>query len=108
MWDISNNSGSIRGLQFEAYVLHLFRKGDCSFTIRHLKGRGKARRRKKQEEFTISKEPKVEHIRVPENISTCANNNILIIPNKPNFGAADFIMTPANIFQATVAKNHPI
>lgn len=36
------------------------------------------------------------------------NEDVLLIPDKRNFPAIDFVMMPDQLFQLTVAKKHPI
>lgn len=91
------------GIMFEFYVIYLFRTGNHKFKTRSLVDG-------KTSTFSLNGKLEVELIRNPEDLSNykTGQKNVLFIPNKDNFGAADFIISPNRIFQVTVSKEHPI
>ena len=52
-----------------------------------------------------------QKLRVVRNLSDLlkySGENIVIVPDKQNFGAVDLFVTPNSIFQVTVSEYHPI
>ncbi|KAF0407574.1 rxlr effector candidate protein [Gigaspora margarita] len=96
---------SARGIMMESYAIHLFVSGDCSFEVRKLDDTNECTTI--TEKYTIKRQPKVEYILKPEELSSHEGSKI-ILPAKTNFGAADLFVTPQDIFQVTVSQHHPI
>ncbi|RGB25226.1 hypothetical protein C1646_747443 [Rhizophagus diaphanus] len=89
---------SARGFLFECYVIHLFRTGNQKFEVRKLRGEEKDQFRK----------PNAGFVRNLSDLLKYSGENIVIVPDKQNFGAVDLFVTPNCIFQVTVSEHHPI
>ncbi len=92
---------SARGFLFECYVIHLFRTGNQKFEVRKLRGEEK-------DQFSIHRKPKAGFVRNLSDLLKYSGENIVIVPDKQNFGAVDLFVTPNYIFQVTVSEYHPI
>ncbi|RIA94570.1 hypothetical protein C1645_551502 [Glomus cerebriforme] len=98
---------SARGIMFEMYVIHLFRFDDDTFHMRQLFERPNNSKNKPKFRKVSMGKPQTTFIRIAEELST-KGDGMIILPETPNFGAADLLYMPDMIFQVTVSKNHPI
>uniref|UniRef100_U9T1W8 Crinkler family protein n=1 Tax=Rhizophagus irregularis (strain DAOM 181602 / DAOM 197198 / MUCL 43194) TaxID=747089 RepID=U9T1W8_RHIID len=92
---------SARGFLFECYAIHLFRTGNQKFEVRKLRGEEK-------DQFSIHRKPNAGFVRNLSDLLKYSGENIVIVPDKQNFGAVDLFVTPNCIFQVTVSEHHPI
>ncbi|CAB5193513.1 hypothetical protein RhiirA5_504506 [Rhizophagus irregularis] len=92
---------SAKGFLFECYVIHLFRTGNQKFEVRKLTGEEK-------DQFFVHHKPEAGFVRNLSDLLKYSGENIVIVPDKQNFGAVDLFVTPNYIFQVTVSEYHPI
>ncbi|RIB06214.1 hypothetical protein C2G38_2046960 [Gigaspora rosea] len=100
-----DDSSSSRGIMFESLVIHIFQVGNQQFEAKCIQGKQDG---KKATLNITENNLTVKYIRNAEQLSKYNDEATIIQPIKRNFGAADFIILPDNIFQITVSKKHPI
>src|SRR4051812_2369572 len=95
-----------RGVLFEVYMHHTFRKGGVKFEMKKL---GEST----TEKLEVIINPTVWRIRNlkelnSKELSVEDPKGTLVILDNPNFPAADFFLLPTDLFQITVSQNHPV
>ncbi|KAI8351411.1 hypothetical protein B0O80DRAFT_118020 [Mortierella sp. GBAus27b] len=94
-----------KGLLFELYVHHIFRKGDFTFDIKALGDEEVCGR------LHIPANSPVENIRTVADLSALSETRSempLFIPTFSNFPCIDLALAPDKLFQVTVSSEHPI
>ena len=71
------------------------------FEVRKLIGEEK-------DQFFIYHKPEARVVRNLSDLLKYSGENIVIVPDRQNFGAVDLFVTPNYIFQVTVSEYHPI
>ncbi|CAG8654238.1 10518_t:CDS:1, partial [Paraglomus occultum] len=105
---LDDKDGGEVGFVFEMYVQYLLRRGDITWEAKYL-GIVRGNRVAEYEnmnEFTTPANPVVRHFRVCEDLDKFTSHDTLLMPEYRNFASVDFIMTPDQLFQVTLNKDH--
>lgn len=94
---VTDGNGAAKGVMFETYVQHIFRKGDCQFQIKNLED-GTV------QDFDIPANPRVGWFKEIPALSAGS----LQIPKQCNYACVDLLLAPRHLFQITVSKKHDI
>ncbi|KAF9110773.1 hypothetical protein BGX30_007868, partial [Mortierella sp. GBA39] len=94
---VADTDGAARGVMFETYVRHIFRKGGCAFQARNLRDGTIAT-------FDIAANPTVEWFKEVPAVSA----GVLHIPKQRNYACVDLLLAPQHLFQVTVSQTHDI
>ncbi|KAK5829403.1 hypothetical protein F5H01DRAFT_330146 [Linnemannia elongata] len=94
---VDDTDGAARGVMFETYVRHIFRKGGCEFQAKDLRDGTITN-------FEIPANPRVEWFKeIP-----APSAGALYIPKQCNHAWVDLLLAPRHLFQVTVSQKHDI
>lgn len=95
---IKDPRGSASGIVFEAYVLRIFREGGHTFELKDLKTG-------KRTEVTVPQQPDTIHFK---KMSEARRPGTLFNPKVRNYACIDMLLSPSDLFQITVSRQHPV